>query len=52
MSYYEAVKENKVELYDGIKDVQGMYVCICILCLHIQRDIYLYVCSKHCKMST
>ena len=52
MSYYEAVKENKVELYDGIKNVQDMYVCIYILCLYIQRDIYLYVCSKHCKMST
>ena len=28
-----------------------MYVCIRIFCLYFQRDIYLYVCSKHCKMS-
>lgn len=26
MNYYEAIKDNKVEMYDGIKYVQDIYV--------------------------
>ena len=39
MNYYEAIKENKVEMYDGIKDVQDMYMYI-----YMSRERTIYLC--------
>ena len=47
MIYYDAIQKNKIELYDGAKDVQDVfswsYVCIYIE-RERERENYLFVC--------